>query len=174
MNRTVGVTLSALVALTAMGILWHGFHAPSPPRAARPAAADAHDARRPLELASARAVAESALDRRSSESDPSTPAPALTDPVRVHGCVLRAGVPVEGVVLSFHHMEGGRARPDVDWDFTDDEGRFEVRLPAARYEAWNEDDEVKIAQLSVSPDAREVVLDIDLEFGVLHERTVSR
>lgn len=58
--------------------------------------------------------------------------------VRVRGQVRARGAPAADRDLSFRSLD----RPDLeDWDFTDDEGRYEVALPPGTYDVACEDAE---------------------------------
>lgn len=128
----------------------------APPREA-PAAVD-------LEL---EVDATDAAGRREISASPPAPAEARAAPppaprelVRVLGQVRRNGRPVVDYDLSF---ERSGPRPDEeDWDSTDEDGRYEVELPAARYDVWNDGGGPWLTTLVVLPQEREVVLDIDL------------
>ncbi len=85
-------------------------------------------------------------------------APSL---VRVLGQVRRAGRPLAGYGLSFLTPSPGRDLEERDWGFTDEEGRYEVEIPAARYVVWNEDGD-DVTEVVVSGGRNEFYLDIDL------------
>lgn len=53
--------------------------------------------------------------------------------VRVRGSVRLGRHPVADRVVTFHALGSGAGDVEVDWDFTDALGRFDVRLPSARY-----------------------------------------
>ena len=85
--------------------------------------------------------------------------------VRVHGQVRRGSRPVPNYDLVFQSLGEGPDFGEEDWDFTDEDGRYEVRLPAATYAVLN-DDEGPCLTYVVAPKGKdEVVLDIDLPFG---------
>ncbi len=58
--------------------------------------------------------------------DPVKPLPA---PVDVHGCLWLAGAPAPGLDLAFLRQDGHEA----DWDLSDDDGSFRVRLAPGTY-----------------------------------------
>jgi hypothetical protein len=72
------------------------------------------------------------------------------------------GRPLAGYDLAFHAWGEELARDEADWDFTDDEGRYQVRLPAARYLVRNEDEERWLGTLIVPGDQDRVTVDLDL------------
>jgi len=61
--------------------------------------------------------------------------------VRVHGRVWRAGRPAEGVSLAFVPAGQGPEGEESDWDFSGDDGAYEVHLPAATYRVVCDDEE---------------------------------
>ena len=93
----------------------------------------------------------------------SSPAARSTAPVRVRGFVLRGGRPVPDYDLEFQPVGSGTG--DEDWDFTDGDGRYEVRLPAAGYDVLGGDPGERIAAVVVLEGARELVVDIHLPVG---------
>ena len=84
--------------------------------------------------------------------------------VLVHGRVHAAGAPVTDYDVSFRALGADERDEEIDWDFTDDRGRYSVRLPAARYLVANDDDQL-LAELTVPRDADEVLLDLHLPSG---------
>ncbi len=86
------------------------------------------------------------------------PVPSL---VRVVGNVRRAGRPLAGFDLSFLVLEWGRDLEECDWSFTDDVGRYEVELPAARYVVRDEAG-AEVAEVVVPGGGDEFALDLDL------------
>jgi hypothetical protein len=82
--------------------------------------------------------------------------------VLVQGQVRRRGRPLAGYDLAFHAWGEELARNEADWDFTDDEGRYQVRLPAARYLVRNEDEERWLGTLIVPGDQDRLTVDLDL------------
>ena len=85
--------------------------------------------------------------------------------VLVQGQVRRRGRPLAGYDLAFHALGERVAEEETDWDFTDDEGRYQVRLRAARYLVRNEDEERWIGTLIVPGDQERVTVDLDLPPG---------
>ena len=82
--------------------------------------------------------------------------------VLVQGQVRRRGRPLAGYDLAFHTLGKGVAEREADWDFTDEEGRYQVRLPAARYLVRNEDEERWLGGVVVPEGEGRVVIDLDL------------
>ncbi|MEW6074219.1 MAG: hypothetical protein AB1726_16695 [Planctomycetota bacterium] len=80
--------------------------------------------------------------------------------VRVRGRVLRGGWSVEGWDLEFR--TAGPDGPEVDWDFTDEEGRYEVLLPAASCFVTSPEDESWTARLDVPVGQESWTRDIEL------------
>ena len=78
--------------------------------------------------------------------------------VRVRGQVRRAGRAVADYVLAFRDSDDD----EVEWEFTDDEGRFEVELSPASYVVMNDDEGTCAANVVVSAGETELVLNIDL------------
>ncbi len=97
--------------------------------------------------------------------------PAL---VRVHGRVLRSGVPAAGYELSFHAAAGSWRDPTVDWavdravgravdwGLTDRAGRYEVELPHDRYVVRFQDGGDWPGTVLVLPGDDELVVDFEL------------
>ena len=93
--------------------------------------------------------------------------------MRVHGQVRRSGFPVAGYDLVFQAVGGGLDGDEDDWDFTDVDGRYQVRLPAASYVVRNDDEGPWTTNVVVPRGVDELVVDIDLPLGVIRGR-VSR
>jgi hypothetical protein len=87
---------------------------------------------------------------------------AAPELVRVHGRVLRAGVALESCGVSFRPARDPEG-DDADWDLTDPEGRFAVRLPAGRYVVASEEaEDAWIAEVLVPDGPAELELDLRL------------
>ena len=93
-------------------------------------------------------------------------ATSSADPVRVHGQVRRGGRPVAKVDLAFRAIGAELDDDEGDWDFTDENGRYEVLLAPARYVVLNDDEGSWITNMVVSAGEDELVLDLDLPLGV--------
>ena len=85
--------------------------------------------------------------------------------VRVHGLVLRDGRPAANYDLVFQTMGFGPDNEEEDWDFTDENGRYEVELPPACYVVRNDDEGPWLANVVVPKGKDELVLNIDLPLG---------
>ncbi len=85
--------------------------------------------------------------------------------VRVHGQVRKDGRPVADYDLVFQPIVGGLDSDREDWDFTDENGRYEVELPAACYVVRKDDEGPWLANAVVPKGKDELVLNIDLPFG---------
>ncbi len=81
--------------------------------------------------------------------------------VRVHGRVQRYGRPVAGCEVAFRTLEE-RFGEEADWDLTDEDGRYEVRLLAASYVLAGDDDEPWTTNAVIPEGPEEFVLDIEL------------
>lgn len=79
----------------------------------------------------------------------------------MRGQVCRAGRPLTGYGVSFLALAPGRDPEESDWDFTDEEGRYEVELRAARYVVRDENG-TDVTAAVVLTDGKEFSLDIDL------------
>ena len=85
-----------------------------------------------------------------------------TGSVRVHGRVLRAGVPVPHWDLSFLTLaETGRGG-EAEWDFSDRAGRYEVVLSAGRYAVHHGETGQWLTDVLIPGGARELALDLEL------------
>ncbi len=80
--------------------------------------------------------------------------------VRVHGQVRWAGRPVSDYDLAF--QAAGEKAGETDWDFTDEDGRYEVLLPASSYAVLHDDEGHWVADVVVPEGRDELVLDFDL------------
>ncbi len=92
--------------------------------------------------------------------------------VRVHGRVLRAGLPVAGYDLAFHARGSGLEGDDEDWDFTDEQGRYEVLLAPGSYLVLNDTAGPWTADVAVPGDRDELAVDIELAQGVIRGRVL--
>ena len=79
--------------------------------------------------------------------------------VRVQGrlCCLRPRVPVHNVTfvnVDFPWIQ--------DWDFSDDDGRYEVDVPPGRYDVVSHENDVEtpLARVIVPADSAELALDV--------------
>lgn len=90
------------------------------------------------------------------------PLGARTALVRVRGQVFRSGQPLGGCELSFHFADRQPISKEIDWDFTDRSGRYEVELPAARYVVCSEDDGSWTGAMQVPEHREEIVVDFHL------------
>lgn len=87
---------------------------------------------------------------------------AAPELVRVHGRVLRSGVALESCGVSFRPARDPEG-DDADWDLTDPEGRFAVRLAAGRYLVASEEaEDAWIAEVIVPDGTAELALDLRL------------
>ncbi len=131
--------------------------------AAPPAAADEHPAS-VLEPAAAPWDGRVAL-RTPASSGRVEEAVAAFEPerrVRVHGRVWSQGRPVEGVALAFVRWEQESMGDEVDWDFSDEDGNYEVRVPAARYRLVSNDEEGSAGDILVPSGVEVLAWDIHL------------
>lgn len=80
--------------------------------------------------------------------------------IRVRGLVSANGQPADGLDVFFRGA-GDAEEAGRDWDMTDEDGRFEVRLPAARYDVFDEEGRW-LARLTLGSAVEEYTLDIDL------------
>jgi hypothetical protein len=81
--------------------------------------------------------------------------------VRVTGAIRRRGLALEGYDVSFASLVPGHASTECDWDFADEEGRYEVELRPGLYVVRNESGaEVTAALVPAGVDA--LALDLDL------------
>ena len=80
----------------------------------------------------------------------------------VHGRVRRAGAAIEGFDLVFEPLDRPLGSPG-DWDFTDDEGRYEVEVPPGSYAVRRDDDGAWVRDALVPAGLEELELDIDLD-----------
>jgi hypothetical protein len=141
---------------SALGIAQPGFMAP---RAA------AVDVQRVLVPPSAPEDARKAMADTPAEREPAAkPVPdhagSLPRRVRVQGrlfCLITR-VPVHEV--TFVNVDFPRIQ---DWDFTDEDGRYEVEVPPGRYDVVsNENDvETRLARVIVPADSAELALDLE-------------
>jgi hypothetical protein len=83
--------------------------------------------------------------------------------VRVHGRVLRQGLPVSGCDLSFHAAAEAWREIAVDWSLTDRQGRYEVELPADRYCISFQDAGVWPGTVVVTSGVAELTFDFELQ-----------
>lgn len=188
MARSPGVALVAILALAAwLTLQADSSHRPDETRGARaeaprpagpPRAAPALreprpvlDSRREAHPPEATDSTETSETHRLEASAVPGPAPHR-GPVRVHGRVRRGGRPVADYDLSFHLAGGGLADDGVEWDFTDDEGRYEVVLPPARYLVLNGEQGPFRTDVVVPPGEPELQLDLDLPAGRVRGRVV--
>ncbi len=79
--------------------------------------------------------------------------------VRVQGQLWRTGVLQEDVDLCFLRLDPTRAG---DWDFTDEEGRFEVELTTGIYDVLEESTGQFLARVNVPEEAEAWVCDLVL------------
>jgi hypothetical protein len=164
MNRSLGAAaLVLLLAACAAGLWWRGAHRDAPGAACPPPDPPPD----PAALQAAAPVQAAAAPARPwrielpSIADGASPA-ARRALVRVRGQVLKSGLLVRGCDLSFR-AAAGRAREDeVEWDFTDRNGRYEVELPAAAYVVCSEDAAPWAVAILVPDDREELVLDLHL------------
>jgi hypothetical protein len=80
--------------------------------------------------------------------------------VRVHGRLRCQFTPVPDRDVTFLNIDF----PKVDdWDFTDEEGRYEVTVPPGRYDVFSaeDDEETWLARVIVPSDSVELGLDIE-------------
>jgi len=87
--------------------------------------------------------------------------------VRVSGRVRRAGRALANYSLAFHDLGAGPDADKADWDFTDEDGRYEVRVPPADYRVLDEDHGVWLTNVAVPSGRPEQVLDIELPIGLV-------
>ena len=85
--------------------------------------------------------------------------------VRVYGLVRRDGRPVANYDLVFQTMGWGPDNEEGDWDFTDEQGRYEVELLPACYVVRNDDEGPWLANVVVPEGKDELVVNIDLPFA---------
>jgi hypothetical protein len=111
------------------------------------------------------AAREERIDVRADRPEPvleRAASPPLHELVRVRGQLRLAGLPIEGFDLSFRSLEATPAQIQAAWDFTDENGRYEVRLPPARYSLGSDDQTGWSVEFRVPGDQAEHALDIDL------------
>ena len=96
------------------------------------------------------------------------PREAAPPMVWVRGQVRRRGLPVPAYDLSFHVLGEGLDSNSVEWDWTDEDGRFRVRLRPTTYAVSNDDEGPSLTRFRVPSGAEEMHLDIDLPTGELH------
>ncbi len=174
---TRAAAIAALLALAAP-LAWLGLRradpratalVPSERAALEPSAADGA----PLSMRGPTAPSDDAALRESVVPGGVDPA-AVAEPaprVRVHGRVWRGGRPVEGVALAFVRSEEGASGDDVDWDLSDEDGTYEVRLPAASYRVVGDDGEISTQDVSVPSGLEELACDIHLMVGWIEPAT---
>jgi len=78
----------------------------------------------------------------------------------VRGQVCRTGRPLAGYGLSFLALVPGREPEEDDWDFTDEEGRFEVELRAGRHFVQDENGTI-VTAVVVPTGRKDLFLDVD-------------
>ena len=89
--------------------------------------------------------------------------------VHVHGRVTRRGRPVPDYDLLFH-IAGAGLDDWEEWDFTDDDGAFEVFLKPGGYLVRNDDDGPWLTNVEVGREEKEHLLNIELPSGVVRGR----
>ena len=84
--------------------------------------------------------------------------------MHVSGRVRRGGRPLADLSLAFHAL-GDPGTDEADWDSTDENGRYEVRIPPANYRVLDDDHGAFLVSVSVPSGTRAHVLDIELPAG---------
>ena len=95
-------------------------------------------------------------------ADELVPASATTTStrVRVQGRACRRITRVPVHELTFVNVDFPKIQ---DWDFTDEDGRYEVEVPPGRYDVVSDEDDVEtwLAQVFVPAGSKELALDVE-------------
>jgi len=161
-----GLALSIAVLPAAIGGLWLlGSPRSAPPEPLAPELLQPIQEERmlraalvPPESAVSRAASGVRKPRIAVASEPGGAATVRS--VRVSGRVLRDGRPLEDYDLEFRATSAGLEPGSGDWDFTAEDGRYEVWLAPGEYLVANGDG-AELARVVVPADRAERTLDLD-------------